>query len=96
MTWFFEGRVIRTHDFDFPDVALDDGFVEADGLNEEELEALFDDDFFVQLSASLLRRVRRVENGDFAVVVLQVVEDVIKTFLTNLKIIKVFGVCHTT
>ena len=88
ITWLFKRCVVRAHDFDFPDVALDDGLVEADGLDEEKFETFFDDDFLVQRSTSLLRRVRRVEDGDFAVAIFEIVENIVEALLTNLKLIQ--------
>ena len=70
--------------FHFSDVALNDGLIEADGLDEEQLEAFFCDNFFVQFSSTFSGRVGRVENGHLAVLVLEVVEDVIEALLTNL------------
>jgi hypothetical protein len=54
------------------DVAVDDGVVEADGFHEEELEALLDDDRVVERPPPFLRRVGGVKNGHLAVLVLQV------------------------
>ncbi len=54
------------------DVAVDDGVVEADGFHEEELEALLDDDGVVKRPPPFLRRVGGVENSHLAVLVLQV------------------------
>ena len=53
--------------FHFSDVALNDGLIEADGLDEEELEALLHDDRLVQSSPTLFRRVRGVENSHLAI-----------------------------
>ena len=86
LTWRSESGVIRAHDLDLANVALDDGLVEADRLDEEELEALLADDLLPKFPAPLPRRVRRVEDGHFAVLVLQVVEDVVEAFLADLEI----------
>ena len=76
--------------FDFTYVALDDGLVEANGLDEEEFETFLDDDRFVQRSPALLRRVGRVEDGHLAILVLKILQNIIQTFLTDLPKINEF------
>ena len=78
--------VLIPSDFDLSNVAFNDGLVTTDGLNEEELESFFDDDRLVQRPPTLLRRVRRVEDRHLAVLVLQVVQHVLQSFLANLSI----------
>ena len=85
-TWRRESGVIGTHDLDLANVALDDGLVVADRLDEEQLEAFLADDLLVKFPAPLLRRVGCVEDGHFAFLVLQVVEDVVESFLADLEI----------
>ena len=84
LTRFCKICIVRAHDLDFTDVALDDGLVEADRLDKEQLETFFNNNFFVQFSSTLFCRVCRIEHGDFTFLVLQVVENVIQTFLTDL------------
>ena len=80
-----EGHVVGAGHLHLSDVALDDGLVEADRLDEEQLEAFLNDDGVVQRPAALLRRVGGVEDGDFAVLVLQVVQHVLQTLLADLR-----------
>ena len=79
-----EGHVVGAGHLHLSNVALDDGLVVTDRLDEEELEALLDDDGVVQRPAALLRRVGGVEDGHFAVLVLQVVQHVFQALLTDL------------